>query len=131
MASGAIFTNHCVEMSGSTTVLQRWHVPTACWWSATFSSSPSRSSCSTMAARALKRSRPAYGPPAAVIFPSSSITATSGRLWRFPIWKSFGSCAGVTFTAPVPNAGSTNSSPTIGSSRPMIGRRTAWPIRSR
>src|SRR5262249_5872486 len=27
-ASGFIFTNHCVETSGSTTVLQRWHLPT-------------------------------------------------------------------------------------------------------
>ena len=27
-ASGLIFTNHCVETSGSTTVLQRWQWPT-------------------------------------------------------------------------------------------------------
>ena len=26
-ASGFILTNHCVEISGSTTVLQRWHLP--------------------------------------------------------------------------------------------------------
>ena len=26
-ASGLVLTNHCVETSGSTGVLQRWHVP--------------------------------------------------------------------------------------------------------
>ena len=26
-ASGFIFTNHCFEISGSTMVLQRWHLP--------------------------------------------------------------------------------------------------------
>jgi hypothetical protein len=30
-----------------------------------------------------------------------------GSAWRLPISKSFGSCAGVIFTAPVPNARST------------------------
>ena len=28
-ASGFICTNHCLETSGSTTVLQRWQMPTA------------------------------------------------------------------------------------------------------
>ena len=31
----------------------------------------------------------------------------SSRLWRLPVAKSLKSCAGVTFTAPVPNFGST------------------------
>ncbi len=46
--------------------------------------------------------------------PSGPITTTCGRLCRRPISKSLGSCAGVTFTAPVPNSMSTNSSSTIG-----------------
>ncbi len=37
-----------------------------------------------------------------------------GRSWRWPISKSFGSCAGVTLTAPVPNSGSTCASATTG-----------------
>ena len=45
-----------------------------------------------------------------------------GRLCRCPISKSVGSCAGVTLTAPVPNAWSTASSATIGMRRSMIGR---------
>ena len=40
-ASGPIFTNHCVDTSGSTTVPQRWQCPTACLCSAIFSSRPS------------------------------------------------------------------------------------------
>ena len=30
LASGSIFTNHCVDSIGSTTVSQRWQWPTAC-----------------------------------------------------------------------------------------------------
>ena len=40
-----------------------------------------------------------------------------GTLWRRPISKSLGSCAAVTFTAPVPNSGSTSSSAMIGTIR--------------
>ena len=79
--------------------------------------------------RASKRSRPAYGPASSVIVPSSSMTVTIGRPWRWPISKSFGSWAGVTFTAPVPNAGSTNASAITGISRPTSGRRTRLPTR--
>ena len=130
-ASGPIFTNHCVDTSGSTTVPQRSQCPTACRWSAIFSSSPSCCSCSTIALRALNRSCPAYGPASFVIRPSSSITATLGSEWRLPIAKSFGSCPGVTFTAPVPNAGSTNASAMIGSSRPTTGSFTRVPTMCR
>ncbi len=37
---------------------------------------------------------------------SSPITFTDGSAWRLAASKSFGSCAGVTFTTPVPNLGS-------------------------
>ena len=56
---------------------------------------------------------PANG-PGAVMTPRSSMIVGIGRSWRRPISKSFGSCAGVTFTAPVPKDGSTCSSATIG-----------------
>ena len=59
------------------------------------------------------------------------MTATLGSEWRLPIAKSFGSCPGVTFTAPVPNAGSTNASAMMGSSRPMTGSFTRVPTMCR
>ena len=43
--------------------------------------------------------------------------------------KSLGSCAGVTFTQPVPKSASTNSSPIIGISRPTIGSVKVLPIK--
>ena len=53
---------------------------------------------------------------------------TKGTLWRIAISKSFGSWAAVTFTAPVPNSGSTNSSAIIGIIRLTNGNRTSVPI---
>ena len=51
------------------------------------------------------------------------------RWWRLPDSKSSKLCAGVTFTAPVPNFGSTSSaSAMMGNSRPVIGWRTLLPI---
>ena len=61
----------------------------------------------------------------------SSKMVGAGRLCRRPISKSLGSCAGVTFTAPVPNFGSTCSSATTGISRFMIGSSTVRPTRCR
>ena len=54
-----------------------------------------------------------------------------GSLWRWPTSKSFGSCAGVTFTAPVPNSGSTSiASATIGNlAVRRAAARTVLPIR--
>ena len=40
-ASGFIFIHHCFETSGSTTVLQRWHLPTLSLYGSIFSSNPS------------------------------------------------------------------------------------------
>ena len=62
---------------------------------------------STMRRRASNRSRPAYFPASAVIFPSKPMTVRAGRSWRRPISKSTGSWPGVTLITPVPNFGST------------------------
>ena len=45
---------------------------------------------------------PQYLPAFSFIVPSSFMTRMMGRLWRLPTSKSFGSWAGVIFTAPVP-----------------------------
>ena len=89
---------------------------------------PSSRSAATMAKRASMRSRPWNG-PGTVITARSSMIVSMGRSWRRPISKSFGSCAGVTFTAPVPKPGSTCSSATIGISRLVSGSATVVPIR--
>ncbi len=52
-----------------------------------------------------------------------------GNEWRRPISKSFGSCAGVTLTAPVPNSGSTCGSATTGMRRPDSGSSISRPTR--
>ena len=107
-ASGSIFTNHCSETSGSRTVSQRWQRPTAETWSSRRGGGPRASRSARTFLRASKRSRPAKaGPASAVIFPSKPMTATESRPWRCPASKSFGSCAGVTLTTPVPNFRST------------------------
>ena len=46
-------------------------------------------------------------PASAFIRPSSPITEITASSWRRPISKSFGSCPGVIFSAPVPNSGLT------------------------
>jgi hypothetical protein len=58
-ASGFILTNHCVETSGSTMVLQRWHFPTAELVRLGFSSRPSGFEIGHTFFRASKRSSPA------------------------------------------------------------------------
>ena len=60
---------------------------------------------------------------------SSVNTFITSKLWRRPTSKSFGSCAGVILTAPVPNSFSTYSSATIGISLFIIGSTTVFPIR--
>ena len=67
-----------------------------------------------------------------VFFPSNPTTVIIGSPWRLPTSKSLKSWAGVTFTAPVPNFGSTRiASATIGKVRPRIGWRTSFPTRCR
>ena len=89
---------------------------------------PSSCRARTTAGLASNRSSPSNG-PCAVIRPRSSSTVTDGRPCRRPISKSFGSCAGVTFTAPVPKSGSTSGSATIGMRRPVSGNSTSMPTR--
>ena len=106
-ASGPTLTHHCMDSRGSMVVLQREQCPTECVYgrfSATIR--PCARRAATMAERASKRSRPWNG-PWTVMTPRSSMTVSAGRSCRWPIAKSFGSCAGVTLTAPVPNSGST------------------------
>ena len=56
------------------------------------------------------------------------MTAIAGRSFLSPISKSTGSCAGVTFKAPVPNPISTASSATIGISRLTSGSFISFPM---
>ena len=74
---------------------------------------------------------PAKRPAASVMRPSSPITVTSSSPCRRPISKSFGSCPGVIFSAPVPNSGFTYSSAITGSRRPTSGRIAVLPTMSR
>src|ERR687893_277133 len=62
---------------------------------------PCSRSASTIAGRASYRSRPSNG-PGTVTTARSSMIVRLGSWCRWPISKSFGSCAGVTFTVPVP-----------------------------
>ena len=119
LASGSTLTNHCLDRRGSTTVSQREQCPTA-WTYGRFSATmrPSDRRSATTAGRASNRSSP-WNRPGAVMMPRSSMMSSAGRSCRWPISKSLGSCAGVTLTAPVPNAGSTCSSATIGMRRPV------------
>src|SRR5207247_448389 len=79
--------------------------------------------------RASERAIPAYAPAGAPILPSSVITSISASLWRRPTSKSFGSCAGVIFTAPVPNSRSTIMSAMTGIARFISGRSAFLPTR--
>ncbi len=131
LASTSTRTHHCSDNRGSTTVSQREQWPTECRYgrfSATIR--PSSRRAATMANRASSRSSPANG-PGAVMTPRSSIIVIAGRSWRRPISKSFGSCAGVTLTAPVPKLGSTCESATIGIRRLVSGSATVEPMRCR
>ena len=64
----------------------------------------------------------------AMILPATSMTESTSSPQRWPASKSLKSCPGVTLTAPEPNAGSTNSSATIGISRSASGSRTILPM---
>ena len=83
-------------------------------------SGPLRAAPATTAGRASNRSSPSNG-PGTVMLPVSSMIVSDGRWCRWPISKSFGSCAGVTLTAPEPKLGSTCSSATTGIFRPVSG----------
>lgn len=111
------------------------------------------SSSFTIASRASKRINPANLPPFSLMRPSSEKIVISASLeWkgqthtvqerrgdyntiaaypcRRPVAKSLGSCAGVTFTAPVPNAMSTSTlSVMIGIVRELKGCCKNFPCR--
>ena len=94
---------------------------------------PSSSSASRTAARAAYRSRPVelLAGTASLRVASASRMFISGSPVRCAMSKSFGSCAGVTFTAPVPNSRSTWWSATMGISRPSNGMRDGAPDQRR
>ena len=72
-----------------------------------WSMKPPAASASLTAVRATSRSSPANSPPFSLTSASMVKMLMASRSWRLPISKSFGSWAGVTLTAPVPNSGST------------------------
>ena len=128
-ARDSTFTNHCLDKRGSTVVSQREQWPTACIYGR-FSSTmrPISRSFATTATRASNRSMPSNSVPVPSMTPCSFMMTTKGTLWRIAISKSFGSCAAVTFTAPVPKSGSTSSSAMIGIMRFTSGSKTSVPI---
>ena len=73
--------------------------------------------------------RPQNLPPFSLMVASSFRMLISGRLWRLPTSKSFGSWAGVIFTHPVPNSLSTYGSATTGISRSVSGSFSIFPTR--
>ena len=122
LASGCIFTNHCVEIIGSTTVSQRWHVADGVHVRLAAAREAQLLQLGLHRLARLEaiqaRERAALG----VDVPSTSKMLIFGRLWRLPVAKSLKSCAGVTFTAPVPNFGSTSIG--VGDDRDLARRRT-------
>ena len=84
---------------------------------------PCSRSAATTASRASSGVKPAKRSPASSFMrPSSPITMISSSPCARPISKSFGSCPGVIFSAPVPNSGLTYGSAMIRSRRPTSGR---------
>jgi hypothetical protein len=81
--------------------------------------SPSSSILALTATRASATDSPVNGPALGFMVPSAFNMLIIGSECRWPTAKSLKSCAGVTFTTPVPNAGSTR----IASA--MIGMRAA------
>ncbi len=128
-ASGLVFTNHCLDIKGSTMLLQRWQRPSDMVCGSVPRSRPSSARRCLSGPRTLIRSCPWKGPAFSFSVPSRLRMLRNWRLWRLPDSKSSKLCAGVTFTAPVPNFGSTSSaSPMMGNSRPVMGWRTFLPI---
>ena len=121
--------NHWSEISGSIRRPERCECGTSCTYGWVPEIAPSSRSAAITFSRASSTSMPAYsGPASSVMRPSSPITLGASSLCLRPISKSFGSCAGVIFSAPVPNSGSTYGSAMIGRRRPTSGRIAASPI---
>ncbi len=102
-----ILRNHWVEIIGSTTPPERWQRGRVSLCGLVPRARPFSSRAFFTAPRAFLRSRPAKGPALSLRVPSRLKMLISSSLWRLPVAKSLKSCAGVTFTAPVPNLGST------------------------
>ena len=126
-ASGFVRMNHWVLSRGSTTSSLRWQRPMTISWACWPARSPLASSAATIPARASYRSRPSNSVPVPATRASSSRIVGAARPWRRPVSWSSWSWAGVIFTAPVPNAGSTTASAMIGTSRSTNGMRTRRP----
>ena len=97
-ASGLVFTNHCVEISGSTTVLQRSHLPSAervgldFFEQAQFFEIGHDALARFEAVEARRRGRRRRSCCA-----SSPITWICGRLWRLPGFEIVGIVRGSDF----------------------------------
>ena len=115
-ASGSIFTNHCIEQQRLDHGLAALAVAdrVACTAPLLERDRAPSPSARRSRLRASKRSRPATAPARVDHRRARPMTVMLGRSWRWPISKSFGSWAGVTLTAPVPNSGSTCASATTG-----------------
>mmetsp|Transcript_3935 Transcript_3935/g.9912 ORF Transcript_3935/g.9912 Transcript_3935/m.9912 type:complete len:211 (+) Transcript_3935:1809-2441(+) len=123
-------THHCGLSSGSITSLEREHSPRRMVLGSVPRYSPFSFRNSVTVRRASKRACPSKGPPRALILPTSSKMLMNSRLWRLPVAKSLGSCAGVILTQPVPKAMSTSSaSQMMGILRPSTGCTTNFPCR--
>ena len=111
------------------TSLEREHKPRRIGLSSLPRYSPSSSSAAITALRAVNRFMPLnFSPPSSFTRPSSVSMLMNSRLWRFPVMKSLGSCAGVIFTAPVPKLMSTSSaSQMTGILRPLKGCTSIFP----
>ncbi|SKX96029.1 Uncharacterised protein [Mycobacteroides abscessus subsp. abscessus] len=107
-ASDSTATHHCIDSRGSIGSPVRSECPTLCRYGRTsFTMRPCAASASRILTRASKRSMPSNCVPVSAMRASSSMIVGIGRSCRAPTAKSFGSCAGVILTAPVPNSGST------------------------
>ena len=124
LASGSIFTNHCSLSIGSTTSPERCERGRVILCFVTPRSRPSSSSLARTALRPCLIVRPWNSPQCSLSVPSrlKIVISSSGGSWRRPVAKSLGSCAGVTFTAPVPSSMSTRiASVMIGTRRSTNG----------
>mmetsp|Transcript_11473 Transcript_11473/g.29320 ORF Transcript_11473/g.29320 Transcript_11473/m.29320 type:complete len:290 (-) Transcript_11473:1105-1974(-) len=109
--------NHCGIASGSMMSFDREQIGTTIGLSFLPRKRPRAVSFFSTATRASYRFIPENSPQPGLMSPVWSITVTNGRSCRLPHSQSFGSCAGVIFTAPVPKAMSTMVSATITSFR--------------
>ena len=108
LASSSIRMNHWSEISGSIRSPERCEYGTSWRYCSVPAIRPSARRASTTAVRASSAVIPSKASPAAaLISPSSPITEISSSPCARPISKSFGSCAGVILSAPVPNSGFT------------------------